>query len=131
MPHRLATTWTCHLPDPTRVQPGVIHQGDMDLHEMGEDGKITNGRYYLPGGGHNKLVGEAAGGTPVFFLILREFQSDGRLIATYTASLVHQNTDGSIMMLAGKRHNETTGPGITTAAATPDQNDPPWVITKP
>jgi hypothetical protein len=129
MPHKLATTWTCHLPFPAGT-PGLKHRGDMDLRDMGQDGRITTGRYYLPDGGFNKLVGEATGGTPVFFLTLREFNDAGRPIATYTASLVHENATGTVLMLAGKRHDETTGLA-TTAAAAPDQNDPPWVITKP
>jgi hypothetical protein len=129
MPHILATTFSCHLPDPTG-RPGLTHQGDMDLHDMGEDGRITTGRYYLPGGGNNKLVGEASGGTPTFFLTLREFNIENRLIATYTAFLVHQTASGALM-LAGKRHNETTRSVTVAEAAAGDQNDPPWVITKP
>lgn len=127
MAHILATNWTCHLRYPASAD-GLAQRGTMDLKDMGEDGKITTGRYYLPAGGHNTLRGEATGGSPVFHLVLREYNAESRLIATYEATLVYANNDKSVLVMAGKRHSEISPNSLEAAV---DQADSPWVITKP
>lgn len=132
MPHKLATNWTCHLP-PIDASGGLSKQGTMDLRDMGDDGKITTGRYYLPSGGFNTLEGEAVGGTPVFYLTLREFtlvNGHKRLLATYDGILAYDIDNSNRLAVIGKKHSESPGPGITGVAFS-DQNDTVWVITKP
>ena len=125
MAHKLATTFTCHLGGNIS---GLEEQGHMNLSSMTPDGELANGIYYSPGG-NRTLRGEAIGGSPLLFLVLREF--DGvRPIAIYEAQLVHETADGRLM-LAGKRRAVGAGGGGPAGAALANQNETPWVITKP
>lgn len=127
MPHKFATNWTCHLPR-LDGRDGIEVQGTMDLTRMGEDGRLSNGRYYLPEGGFNRLDGEVSGGTHI---ILRESDDDG-LVATYDGILAHDTDNSNNLAIAGNRHNERSRPAaIPASGATSDQNDTVWVITKP
>lgn len=128
MPHKFATNWTCHLPR-INGEDGLEAQGNMDLRDMGEDGRITTGRYYLPLGGFDRLEGEVFGGTPIFYITLREYDNLG-LLATYDGILAHDTDNSNSLAIAGKRHNERIDPAIRTDTLS-DQNDAVWVITKP
>ncbi len=127
MRHKLAEVWTCHVMLPL-PGPGVAVEGTMDLSRMADDGKLEDGRYYLQSGGSPRtLKGQATGVTPIF-LTLQEFDDRGVHRATYDGFLAHESTNGR-MVLVGKKHFETAGPDLELESA--DQNDPPWVITKP
>lgn len=126
MTHKLAQIFTCHLGGNVS---GLEERGHMNLTSMTTDGQLTNGIYYSPAG-NRTLRGEAFGGNPVFFLILREFDG-ARLIATYDGHVVHESRDGSKLVLAGKRRAPGGGGGPNPAEGLTDQDDTPWVITKP
>jgi len=123
MAHKFAEMWTYHLPDD---DGGLERQGSIDLTTMEPNGRLDNGRYSLPNGSARRLDGQAVGGS----IVLREFDGTTHA-ATYNGQLAHESrdADGNIrLIIVGTRHAETTRAGESTAA---DQNDSPWVITKP
>ena len=129
MAHKLAEAWTCHIMPPLGGPGGVRREGTMDLSRMSAEGVLTDGRYYLEGGGAPRVLkGEARGVNPIF-LTLREFDERNVHKATYDGLLVHESPNGRLV-LVGRKHFETAGPNLELEAAG-DQNDPPWVITKP
>jgi len=108
---------------------GVIREGHMDLSTMDPNGVITDGTYYLEtGGAPRTLKGEAVGGNPIFYLTLREYDDRGIHRATYDGLLVHEGSSDRLVIV-GKKHFQLGTASLDIAAA--EQNDPPWILTKP
>ena len=128
MTHKLAYTWTTHVMPPLPGR-GLIREGHMDLSTMDDNGILANGTFYLESGGSPRtLKGEAIGGNPVYYLTLREYDDRNILRATYDGLLAHESANGR-MVIVGKKHFPITASNLD--AVTADQNDPPWVLTKP
>lgn len=119
MTHKFAGRWTNHLPDD---DGGLERSGTMDLSTMLANGRLDNGQYRLATGGVRRLEGQAVGNS----IILREFDGD-ILRNTYEGQLGHESRNA--MVIVGIKHAETTAERSTESAT--QQNDGPWVITKP
>jgi|GEM_PF-1906539 hypothetical protein len=126
MPHKLAQRWTSRLINLT--PPAVSRDGIMDLRNMDDGGNLTNGVHEHATGPPSTIKGKA---TPVGngFELKLDIDHD-----TYEGRLVIDTANK--LMIVGIKHfgthplakEKTEG---EEREALLDQDDPPWVITKP
>jgi hypothetical protein len=115
--HKLARSWPCFIGG----RSGLDAEGHMDLSAMDEEGNLEDGSYYVNSKRY-RLKGSAVGGTPLELTLHLYDEPGDAIVATFFGTLVRENADSSIMVIFGKVHYELK---------TKEQNDPPWVITKP
>ena len=119
MAHKFGVVWTTQLLDD---DGGFERKGLMDLSTMEVGGRLDNGRLLLPQGTVRRLEGLAVG----ISISLKEFDSGGIHRFTYTGQLSYD--DAEKMVIVGKKHAEGAA---ADEGEVKQQQDSPWVITKP
>lgn len=119
MAHKFDGRWHCFLV----FGNGPQAKGYMNLH-VKPSGELDPSDHEDPAGTHTKIVkGLALGLGPLYQLTLENEYGD-----RYEGMLAHESADGTKFVIAGKK---SYGSDKRRLAETKDQDDPPWIITKP
>lgn len=117
MAHKFAGKWHSYI----QTAQGLEDNGIIDMSNMKANGDLDSGDHEHPAGQHVPISGKAFGLGPLFRLNLA---SDGE---SYEGTLVHESNNGQKLICVGTLHFTLEG----KAEGALDQEDPPWVITKP
>lgn len=116
MAHKFAHKWTCYLVIDGQLRP----YGDMDLRKIKINGELEDGDHHH-GGYHEDIDGQATALGPIHTLALDADDES----AHYDGVLVYDSNDkmmiAGIAMFSDERIRKEKL----------DQEDPPWIITKP
>lgn len=122
--HKFAEKWTSTL----FVSDDDQDDGTFDLTKMNDKGKLNpkDGKHHVNGATQN-VGGEATTTSSGFdFLTLTTENGD-----VYKGVLVVDSANHKHMVIAGKFHLKKKSPPAGKKTTAFDQDDPPWVITKP
>lgn len=121
MAHKFAAKWHCFLLIGDNLQP----KGTMDLRAMTPTGSLARGDHEDPPGTITRIIKGTALGLGPFYQLTLENEFHDR----YEGTLAHESADGTKFVIVGKK---TYGSDARKRAEIKDeQDDPPWVITKP
>lgn len=124
MTHKLAHRWTAYSFDLDKKPPMRIEDGVMDLTNMSEDGKLDDGSYEeIDTGATYPISGKAKDSGEFMHLSLKNQQRPER----WSGVLVFDQ--GNEMKVAGLKFVTKQESQVTERFL--DQEEEPWLITKP
>ena len=122
--HKFAHKWRNWTIDPDEDPPLLIHLGIMDLSTMDNGGKLKKGSHTDENGVARDIEGEASGNSLSLSRLDKRGRWEGELTYDQSGDLV----------IVGKHFTPKFAPAAKKHPAKGvalDQNEEPWVITKP
>lgn len=117
MKHKFAHVWTSFI---FSFEEGkLLPNGFIDLRKMKDNGELDEGEHHH--GGSVKIKGKATDD--------KELDLDTEKGDKYRGFLIFESDDGERLVIAGRQHLKD--PFIVRGRPEFEQDDPPWVITKP
>jgi hypothetical protein len=121
--HKFAQKWRSWTIDCDQDPPLLIHDGNVDLTTMDNGGKLKKGSHIDESGVAHDIEGEVTGNSISLRRLDKRGRWEGELTYDQKGELVIVGKQFTPSALAAKKRS--------AKRAAMDQNEEPWVITKP